>query len=82
MLQRLKPQHFEDIVAVTSLYRPGPMEEIPTYITRRHEPSKVAYLHPDLESILKVHMVLSFIKSRLCKLLVDLLASVMEKRIY
>ncbi|MDK6850029.1 hypothetical protein QP387_25805, partial [Klebsiella quasipneumoniae] len=30
-----------------------PMEEIPTYITRRHEPSKVAYLHPDLESILK-----------------------------
>ena len=82
VLQRLKPQHFEDIVAVTSLYRPGPMEEIPTYITRRHEPSKVAYLHPDLESILKVHMVLSFIKSRLCKLLVDLLASVMEKRIY
>ena len=53
VLQRLKPQHFEDIVAVTSLYRPGPMEEIPTYITRRHEPSKVAYLHPDLESILK-----------------------------
>ena len=82
VLQRLKPQHFEDIVAVTSLYRPGPMEEIPTYITRRHEPSKVAYLHPDLEPILKVHMVLSFIKSRLCKLLVDLLASVMEKRIY
>ena len=82
VLQRLKPQHFEDIVAVTSLYRPGPMEEIPTYITRRHELSKVAYLHPDLEPILKVHMVLSFIKSRLCKLLVDLLASVMEKRIY
>ncbi|MCU5746103.1 DNA polymerase III subunit alpha [Staphylococcus sp. SQ8-PEA] len=52
VLQRLKPQHFEDIVAVTSLYRPGPMEEIPTYITRRHDPSQVQYLHPDLEPIL------------------------------
>lgn len=52
-LKRLQPQHFEDIVAMTSLYRPGPMEEIPTYITRRHDPSKVQYLHPDLEPILK-----------------------------
>ncbi|MCE3398397.1 DNA polymerase III subunit alpha, partial [Staphylococcus aureus] len=38
VLKRLQPEHFEDIVAVTSLYRPGPMEEIPTYITRRHDP--------------------------------------------
>ncbi|UEX90976.1 DNA polymerase III subunit alpha [Staphylococcus ratti] len=53
VLQKLKPQHFEDIVAVTSLYRPGPMEEIPTYIKRRHNPSEVQYLHPDLEPILK-----------------------------
>lgn len=53
VLQKLKPQHFEDIVAVTSLYRPGPMEEIPTYIKRRHEPTTVTYLHPDLEPILK-----------------------------
>lgn len=53
VLKRLQPEHFEDIVAVTSLYRPGPMEEIPTYITRRHNPSKVEYLHNDLEPILK-----------------------------
>lgn len=53
VLKRLQPEHFEDIVAVTSLYRPGPMEEIPTYITRRHDSSKVEYLHPDLEPILK-----------------------------
>ncbi|MCS5349337.1 DNA polymerase III subunit alpha [Staphylococcus aureus] len=53
VLKKLNPEHFEDIVAVTSLYRPGPMEEIPTYITRRHDPSKVQYLHPDLEPILK-----------------------------
>ncbi|PHK50930.1 DNA polymerase III subunit alpha [Staphylococcus edaphicus] len=53
VLKRLQPEHFEDIVAVTSLYRPGPMEEIPTYISRRHNPDKVQYLHPDLEPILK-----------------------------
>ncbi|RJT17249.1 DNA polymerase III subunit alpha, partial [Mesorhizobium waimense] len=53
VLKKLKPEHFEDIVAVTSLYRPGPMEEIPTYITRRHDPRKVQYLHPHLEPILK-----------------------------
>ena len=43
-------------MAVTSLYRPGPMEEIPTYITRRHDPSKVQYLHPHLEPILKKYL--------------------------
>lgn len=53
VLKKLQPEHFEDIVAVTSLYRPGPMEEIPTYIKRRHEPSKVEYLHSDLAPILK-----------------------------
>ncbi|WP_353419918.1 DNA polymerase III subunit alpha [Staphylococcus delphini] len=53
VLQKLQPEHFEDIVAVTSLYRPGPMEEIPTYIRRRHDPSQVTYLHPELAPILK-----------------------------
>ena len=53
VLKRLQPEHFEDIVAVTSLYRPGPMEEIPTYISRRHNESEIKYLHPDLEPILK-----------------------------
>lgn len=52
VLKKLQPEHFEDIVAVTSLYRPGPMEEIPTYIARRHNPSKVQYLHSDLQPIL------------------------------
>nr|WP_263313018.1 DNA polymerase III subunit alpha [Mammaliicoccus sp. Marseille-Q6498] len=53
VLRRLKPDHFLDIVAVTSLYRPGPMEEIPTYIKRRRQDETIEYLHPDLESILK-----------------------------
>lgn len=53
VLKKLQPEHFEDIVAVTSLYRPGPMEEIPTYISRRHNPEKVIYLHKDLAPILQ-----------------------------
>jgi DNA polymerase-3 subunit alpha len=51
VLQRLKPTHFEDIVAVNALYRPGPMENIPVYIENKHH--KVTYPHPDLEGILK-----------------------------
>jgi DNA polymerase-3 subunit alpha len=53
VLQRLKPTHFEDIVAVNALYRPGPMENIPTYIENKRNPSKVTYPHPHLEEILK-----------------------------
>ncbi|GGB03196.1 DNA polymerase III subunit alpha [Macrococcus hajekii] len=52
VLRQLQPQHFEDIVAVLSLYRPGPMEQIPVYIERRHGQS-FDYLHPDLEPILQ-----------------------------
>jgi DNA polymerase-3 subunit alpha len=54
VLQRLRPEHMEDIIAVISLYRPGPMESIPTYIRNRHNPSLVRYKHPSLEPILRV----------------------------
>jgi len=53
VLRRLKPSHFEDIVAVNALYRPGPMENIPSYIARKHGTEAVSYPHPDLEAILK-----------------------------
>lgn len=53
ILVRLKPNDFEDIVAVNALYRPGPMAHIPTYIKRKHKLEPVTYLHPDLEPILK-----------------------------
>lgn len=78
----LQPEHFEDIVAVTSLYRPGPMQEIPTYISRRHRQSDIKYLHPDLEPILKRRMASLFIKNKSCKLLVNSLILVMVKQIY
>jgi DNA polymerase-3 subunit alpha len=53
VLIRLRPTTFEDIVAVNALFRPGPMENIPVYIDRKHGREKVAYPHPDLEPILK-----------------------------
>ncbi len=54
VLTQLKPDHFEDLIAVISLFRPGPMESIPRYIENRHHPEKVTYKHPLLEPILKV----------------------------
>ncbi|MEK7643194.1 MAG: DNA polymerase III subunit alpha, partial [Patescibacteria group bacterium] len=52
-LKELKPTNIEDIIAMVSLYRPGPMELIPSYILRKHGKEQVAYLHPNLEPILK-----------------------------
>lgn len=53
VLLRLKPSRFEDIVAVNALYRPGPMENIPLFIDRKHGRQAVEYLHKDLEPILE-----------------------------
>ncbi|MFC4321068.1 DNA polymerase III subunit alpha [Litchfieldia salsa] len=53
VLERLRPTELEDIVAVNALYRPGPMENIPVYIDRKHKKEDVIYPHPDLEPILK-----------------------------
>lgn len=54
VLTRLKPETMEDLIAVLSLYRPGPMDSIPTYIDCRHNPSHIRYKHPSLEPILNV----------------------------
>ncbi|MDW7649870.1 MAG: DNA polymerase III subunit alpha [Bacillota bacterium] len=53
ILRELKPNVFEDIIAVVALYRPGPMEQIPTFIQSKHGYKPIHYLHPDLEPILK-----------------------------
>lgn len=52
ILRELKPNCFEDIIAVNALYRPGPMEQIPEYVRRKHG-GKISYLHPKMEEILK-----------------------------
>lgn len=52
IMKQIKPDRFEDLIAIISLYRPGPMDNIPTYINRKHGKEKITYLHPDLEPIL------------------------------
>ncbi|MBE4908255.1 DNA polymerase III subunit alpha [Bacillus luteolus] len=53
VLENLEPTNIEDIVAVNALYRPGPMENIPTYIERKHGREQIVYPHEDLKEILK-----------------------------
>jgi DNA polymerase-3 subunit alpha len=51
-LRQLRPEKFQDIIAAVALYRPGPMELIPSYIDRRHGRQKIEYTHPLVEPIL------------------------------
>ena len=53
VIRKLKPDTFEDIIAIVALYRPGPMENIPSYIARKHGLEEPDYLYPTLEGILK-----------------------------
>ncbi|MFN2529289.1 MAG: DNA polymerase III subunit alpha [Candidatus Baltobacteraceae bacterium] len=52
VVQDLRPSSFEDIIALVALYRPGPMEWIPQFISNKHGRTNVVYLHPKLEPIL------------------------------
>lgn len=54
VLAGLQPQNLEDVIALISLYRPGPMDSIPTYLRNRHEPDKISYKTPQLAHILDV----------------------------
>ncbi len=49
----LRPSDFNDIIALVALYRPGPMEWIPQYISNKHRRTPITYLHPKLEPILR-----------------------------
>ncbi len=53
-LMGLRPKDLEDLIAVISLYRPGPMDSIPRFIENRHNPEKISYKHKSLEKILDV----------------------------
>ncbi len=51
-LRQLKPNRFEDLVAMNALYRPGPMEYIPKYVNRKHGKEEIEYDHPIMEEYL------------------------------
>jgi len=53
-LKRLQPQRLDDLIAMNALYRPGPMDNIPSFIERRHGRERVSYLHPVMERFLDV----------------------------
>ncbi|MDJ1257363.1 MAG: DNA polymerase III subunit alpha [Candidatus Midichloria sp.] len=52
-IKQLKPDFFGDVIALTSLYRPGPMDNIPSYVNRKHGLETPDYIHPSLENLLK-----------------------------
>jgi DNA polymerase-3 subunit alpha len=49
----MRPDRFEDIIALVALYRPGPMANIPTYCARKHRMEEPDYIHPKLEPVLR-----------------------------
>src|SRR5438477_3955312 len=49
----LKPDRVEDVMAMVALFRPGPMDYIPTFIRRKHGEEAVTYAHPSLEPVLR-----------------------------
>ena len=53
VLRQLQPDKFEEIIAVVALFRPGPMDNIPSFCNRKHGKEKIDYIHPMLENVLK-----------------------------
>ncbi len=51
-LMELRPERVEDIMAMVALYRPGPIESIPEYIRRKHDPSLISFLDPRMKDLL------------------------------
>ncbi|MEM0986045.1 MAG: DNA polymerase III subunit alpha [Pseudomonadota bacterium] len=52
-LKKVRPGNIEDVIAIISLYRPGPMDNIPVYVEGKEDPSRIKYQHPVLEPILQ-----------------------------
>ena len=67
-LKELHPTTFEDITAMVALYRPGPMQFIPDYISRKHSKQKIEYLHAKLEPILRETQGICIYQEQLMKI--------------
>ncbi|MEO1473107.1 MAG: DNA polymerase III subunit alpha, partial [Pseudomonadota bacterium] len=52
-LKKVRPGNIEDVIAIISLYRPGPMDNIPVYVQGKDDPATIRYDHPDLKPILE-----------------------------
>ncbi len=72
VLRDMRPNRFEDIIAVVALYRPGPMEYIPNYINRKHGEEEVTYRHESLEPILAETFGIIVYQEQIIQILTDL----------
>lgn len=71
-MKEIRPSELEDLTALVALYRPGPMELIPSYIKRKWGEEKVAYIHPSLEPILKSTYGIGVYQEQMMKIATDL----------
>ncbi len=71
-LKELKPTELEDIIAMVALYRPGPMELIPSYINRKYGKEAVSYQHPKLEPIMKKTYGIGIYQEQMMRIASDL----------
>ncbi len=71
-LKQLKPTQLEDIIAMVSLYRPGPMALIPDYIARKYKKKKVEFLHPKLKPTLESTYGIPVYQEQIMKIAKDL----------
>ncbi len=78
-LKQLKPTNIEEIIAMVSLYRPGPMKFIPDYIERKHGKKEITYLHPRLEPILKPTYGICVFQEQVMKIANDLAGFTLEE---
>ncbi|OGY98661.1 MAG: DNA polymerase III subunit alpha [Candidatus Liptonbacteria bacterium RIFCSPHIGHO2_01_FULL_57_28] len=71
-MKDLKPTELEDLIALVSLYRPGPMELIPSFIKRKHGEEEVTYLHPRLQPILSTTYGIGIYQEQMMQIARDL----------
>lgn len=72
VLRKLKPDTFEDIIALVALYRPGPIDDIPRYIACKHGEQAITYAHPLMEPILKETFGVMVYQEQVMKIAQDL----------
>jgi DNA polymerase III subunit alpha len=78
-LKQLKPNNIEEIIAMVSLYRPGPIKFIPDYIERKHGKKEIIYMHKSLEPILKPTYGVCVYQEQVMKIAVDLAGFTLEE---
>jgi len=71
-LKQLQPNNIEDLIAMVALYRPGPMDLIPSYISRKHGLESVEYIHPLLENSLKKTFGIAIYQEQIMQIARDL----------